>query len=132
MRKLSISIGFIGLLAFAIHYYPLPREPAVTQIAEPEARQPAGSIELPQLEQTIEPVTLTAGVQADTGASQDIAPLVADEAEMSARHAELTALIAEYDLYLHDRDKRREIEAQATKVAESYKREVLAKVKSLQ
>lgn len=132
MRKLSISIGFIGLLAFAIHNYLLPREPAVMQIPEPEARQPSAGIESRAVEQAIEPVTVTAGIQAGSETAEEIAPPVADEAEMLARHAELIALIEEYNLYLHDRDKRREIETRAAKVAESYKREVLAKVKSLQ
>ena len=52
-----------------------------------------------------------------------------DEIELNSSHSELIVLIDAYDQNLHDRKIRAEIEAEAVKVAESYKREVLAKVK---
>ena len=55
-----------------------------------------------------------------------------DEVELLARRDELLSLIEEYDQNLHDREMRAEIEARAALAAESYKRQVLAKVKNEQ
>ena len=54
-----------------------------------------------------------------------------DEEELQAGRDELLSLIEEYNQNLHDREKRAEIEQRVASISEGYKKQVLAKVKSL-
>lgn len=57
--------------------------------------------------------------------------IVVNEEAVREGEEKLAILIEEYDQNLFDQEKRKEIEVQASKISESYKKEVLAKVKSI-
>jgi len=131
MRKISIIFGVLGLSAIASIYVLSLRQPVNTEAVEQTQASPSNSIEYREPIQPVERVAKTGGnFEVEPEPSSD-SPLIADEVELQARHEELAAYIEEYNLYLHDPAKRKQIRAQAANAAESYKREVLAKVKSL-
>lgn len=120
------------MFAVATLYVLQLRAPEESQAAVQPTRPQANDLEFLNPGQAAESVAMPVYDPTAGTAGNHENPVIVDEVELQARHDELTALIEEYNLYLHDPEKRRQIEAQAAVAAESYKREVLARVKSRQ
>jgi len=127
MRKLALTIGILGAISIWV-VSNLDREQIRTVKTEPIKAVDQPLVELPTSGQSNEQQSSTIVVHP---VAQPVEVVVVDEQKLQAGHDELKTLIEEYNQHLGDREKRAEIEQRAATAAESYKLEVLAKVKSL-
>ena len=128
MRNLMIILGIS--LAFGGVYFAYPdSEPSENQQAK-SIRSTANPV---AKQDTVDPADeQSLKLDATRAMAEALEQREVDEASLQAHQLELENLIEEYDQHLHDPEKRAEIERRVDAIAETYKQEVLAKVKSLQ
>jgi hypothetical protein len=127
MRKLALTIGILGAIGIWVVSNQDKEQPA-TVTMEPMEAVDSPLVESSTSVQIDERQSSTVRVES---VAEPAEVVVVDEQKLQAGHDELKTLIDEYNQHLGDREKRAEIEQQVATVAESYKLEVLAKVKSL-
>lgn len=126
MRKTLITLsGLAVVLACSLYISSLYDESSETAVISPIVEPTIENIIVEQPEDSVAMIAI------EKPAEKQAEPIVVNEQEMAARLEELNLLIDQYNQNLGNLEKRAEIQQQASIAAESYKREVLAKVKSL-